>query len=40
MQEDEITHEQLRKLNRCRSYLKECGVYDHDGFCDLINNEN
>lgn len=40
MQEDEITHDQLRILNRCRSYLKECGVYDHDGFCDLINNEN
>ena len=23
-----------------QDFLKECGVYDHDGFCDLINNEN
>ena len=40
MQENEITLDQLQKLDRCRSYLKECGVCDYDGFCDLINNEN
>ena len=40
MQEKEMTLDQLQKLNRCRSYLKGCGVYDYDGFCDLMNNGN
>lgn len=35
MQEREHTSEELIKLNRCKSYLKDHGVFDQDSFVEL-----
>ena len=32
----EHTKEELRKLERCREYLKELGICDHDGLIDAL----
>lgn len=37
MQEREHTALELRKLNRCKEYLKSNGVFDQDSFVELTN---
>lgn len=36
MQEDECTIEELAKLNRCKDYLNENGIFDIDSFYELL----
>lgn len=37
MQEHELTNIELNKLNRCKQYLNENGVFDNESFFELIN---
>lgn len=39
MQEREHTALELDKLNRCKAYLKENGVFDQDSFVELYNED-
>lgn len=40
MQEREHTMAELDKLNRCKAYLKDNGVFDKDSFVELNNEED
>lgn len=39
MQQNTYTQAELIKLKKCRTYLKENGVYDDESFFELINND-
>lgn len=39
MRERSHTMAELAKMEKVRNYLLDCGVYDLDGFTDLIDNE-
>ncbi len=39
MQDREHTQIELEKLNKCRNYLKDNGVFDQDSFLETINEE-
>ena len=39
MQDREHTMIELKKLNNCKAYLKENGVFDQDSFVELINED-
>lgn len=36
MQDRSHTHEELKKLNRCKDYLHDLGVFDEDSFVELV----
>lgn len=40
MQENENTIVELKKLNKCKEYLKNIGVFDKESFFELINIDN
>ena len=39
MQDREHTMKELKKLNNCKTFLKENGVFDQDSFVALINED-